>query len=380
MLERCLQINLQPGFGGGEVYTAALARALRAAGVASALCVAPQSPAWRRLALGGTQVRPLARIEDLPERLRGEAPCWLAFHTYAPAATLEALRARGHLLTAFAHMPLSGRDPRPLRPFDLVIGVSRYVVATLRAAGIEHVYPEPLYGTAELDRLGPAPTDAALRARSRYDWDRRKLRDRVLGALEPLLAPFTARPRYQRRPGLTLGIVSRLTPIKQFPLLAASVGEVLARLPVNLEIFGSGGYASVRALARALAPLGDRVRFWGYQDDVAQVYRAVDFLLTGLPEKEALGLNVLEAQACGTPVLAPDAPPFDETVLDGVTGLRYRDPRADGGADFERVLQRILEHGFRFDAAAAQSHLARFTEDALAERLRALRAYLAARR
>ena len=30
---------------------------------------------------------------------------------------------------------------------------------------------------------------------------------------------------------------------------------------------------------------------------------------------------------------------FDETVAHDITGLRYRDPRADAGADFERTLR-----------------------------------------
>ena len=121
----------------------------------------------------------------------------------------------------------------------------------------------------------------------------------------------------------------------------------------------------------------ERVRFWGHQRDVGAVYRAIDFLLTGLPEKEALGLNVIEAQACGTPVIAPDAPPFDETVMHGASGLRYRDPRKDGGADFERTLNLVLEGGFRFDGDSARAHLLQFSEDAFIERLRVLMRTLA---
>jgi glycosyltransferase involved in cell wall biosynthesis len=268
-------------------------------------------------------------------------------------------------------MPLYGRDPRPLAPYDLVVAVSRHVIASLGAAGIARVYPHPLYGIAQLERAGA--TGGPLRAESRYDWDRHKFRDRVLGALEPLWRSLLPTRFYSRRPGLTLGIVSRITPIKQFPLLFEHLAAVLARYPgVNLEIFGSGGYASVRDLRRALRPIRKKVRFWGHQRDVAAAYRSIDFLLTGLPEKEALGLNVIEAQACGTPVIAPDAPPFDETVADGTTGLRYRDPRSDAGADFERVLTRVLGGGFRFDGDSARAHLARFSEDAFRERVRAL--------
>ena len=370
MFDVCIQINLQQGFGGGEVFTAVLARALRRLGIDALLFVDPHSKAWSSLLMPDTRVEPLANSADLPGLMRGKPRSWLLFHTFAPAEVVGELRARGHLVTAFAHMPLYGRDPRPLAPFDLIFAGSHHVIASLHAAGIRRVYPEPLYAVAQMDRVGAG---SGLRARSRYDWDRRKLRDRTLGALEPLWKRFLPDRAYARRAGLTLGIVSRITPIKQFPLLFTHLAPILARYPaVQLEIFGSGGYASVRDLDLALRPIRKSVRFWGHQWDIGAVYRSIDFLLTGLPEKEALGLNVIEAQACGTPAIAPDAPPFDETVMHGATGLRYRDPREDGGAGFENALKLVLEDGFRFDEESAKAHLLRFSEDAFIERLRAL--------
>lgn len=366
-----LQVNLQRGFGGGEVYTAAFTAALERLGIQTALFVDPRSDAWSALPEMNSHLEPLKRPEDLPGMLHGSPPSRLIFQTLVPAEVVGELRAQGHTAVAFAHMPLYGRDPRPLVPYDLVVAVSRHVIASLGAAGIERVYPEPLYGVAQLERPG---SDAGpLRSRSRYDWDRHKFRDRALGMLEPLWRPLLPERIFARRPGLTLGIVSRITPIKQFPLLFEHLALVLARHPsVHLEIFGSGGYASVRDLTRALRPIRDRVRFWGHQRDVRAVYRSIDFLLAGLPEKEALGLNIIEAQTCGTPVLAPDAPPFDETVAHGMTGLRYRDPRKDDGADFENTLKIVLGNGFHFDLDSAKPHLARFSEDAFVERVRAL--------
>jgi glycosyltransferase involved in cell wall biosynthesis len=366
-----LQVNLQRGFGGGEVFTAVFTAALERLGIETVLFVDPRSDAWSALPTTKSRLEPLRRAEDLPGRLRGRPPSRIVFQTLAPAEVILELRAQGHAAVAFAHMPLYGRDPRPLVPYDLVVAVSRHVIASLRAAGIERVYPEPLYGIAQLERRGAEA--GPLYARSRYDWDLHKFRDRVLGILEPLWRRFLPERIFTRRPGLTLGIVSRITPIKQFPRLFECLAPVLARYPsVNLEIFGSGGYASVRDLTRALRPIRDRVRFWGHQRDVRAVYRSIDFLLAGLPEKEALGLNILEAQACGIPVLAPDAPPFDETVMQEVSGLRYRDPREDRGGAFERTLELVLQGRFRFDAEAAKAHLERFSEDAFVERVRTL--------
>jgi glycosyltransferase involved in cell wall biosynthesis len=376
VIQTCIQINLQRGFGGGETYTAAFSCALQSIGIETMLFAHPRASAWSSLPTSGIRIEALADPADLMERLRGHPPRWLVFHTFAPAAVIEALRSQGHLVTAFAHMPIYGRDPQPLLPFQLILGVSRHVIASLHAAGINAVYPAPLYGIADVERS--TAQGSMLYARSRYDWDRHKVRDRLLGAMEPFWQPLLPRRVFERKRGLTLGIVSRLTPIKQFPLLFSYLAGILVRHPaVQLEIFGSGGYASVRDLVRSLRPIRERVRFWGHQMDVGAVYRQIDFLLTGLPEKEALGLNVIEAQACGTPVLAPDAPPFDETVMHGTTGLRYRDPRIDGGADFERTLQLVLGGGFRFNAEAAQAHLAEFSKTAFAERLRVLVGFLA---
>jgi len=371
VFDTSIQINLQRGFGGGEVFTATFVRALQRLGIETRLFVDPRAKAWSSLQIPAGRLESLADPADLPGLLRRGPPCWLVFHTVAPAAVVDELRAQGHLVTAFAHMPLYGRDPRPLAPFDLVLAGSRHVIASLRAAGIDRVYPQPLYAVAQLDRSGA--DSGPLRARSRYDWDRRKFRDRALKVLEPLWRRFTPDRAFARRPGLTLGIVSRITPIKQFSVLFAYLAPVLARYStVQLEIFGSGGFASIRDLDRALRPIREKVRFWGQQQDVGAVYRSIDFLLTGLPEKEALGLNVIEAQACGTPVLAPDAPPFDETVMHGATGLRYADPREDGGAGFDKALKLLLEGGFRFDRDSSRAHLARFSEDSFVERVRSL--------
>jgi glycosyltransferase involved in cell wall biosynthesis len=227
-----------------------------------------------------------------------------------------------------------------------------------------------MYGIADIARGDPA---APVLRNSPYMWDRRKLRDRLLSVFHSF-----EKARYEKRPGLTLGIVSLIVPIKQFPLLFSHIAPLLARHGVNLEIFGAGGYAQVRDLRKQLQPMGDRARFWGYQDNVAAVFPRIDYLLTGLPEKEALGLNVLESQICGTPVLAPRAPPFTETVQDGASGFLYRDPREDAGADFERLLKKIIAEKKPIDPRLlARGHLEKFSYPALVERTRRLVEHLA---
>ncbi len=371
MTRHCYQINLQEHFGGGEVYTEFLTRALSDCGCSVTLLVSPRARFWGQLDLPGATLIAVTSVEDVLAALP-ETSSWILSHTHLPDAW-SAVLAQRHVLTGMAHMPMLGRDPRQFRHHHLIFPVSEYVRSTLREAGLSRTYPDPLYGVARVGGADPG-MERSLVAASVYEWDLRKGRDRLLSHLHPLWWKLQPAKPYQRRPGVTLGVVSRLTPIKQFPLLFKYIAPVLATRPdVNLEIFGSGGYASVRDTRRALRPLGNRVRFWGHQRDVASVYRQIDYLLTGLPEKEALGLNVVEAQACGTPILAVGAPPFTETVADGVTGYLYRDPRLDQGADFARVLDRICrDFPERLTPLDADEHLRKFSFAAFRARVEIL--------
>ena len=103
---------------------------------------------------------------------------------------------------------------------------------------------------------------------------------------------------------------------------------------------------------------------------MAEIYPQLDYVLSGLPEKEALGLNVIEAQQSGTSVLAIRAAPFTETVLDGVTGHLFEDPRVDGGREFGQLLERLRGPGHRPAwGSAAQQHLQRFSMEAFTDRV-----------
>jgi glycosyltransferase involved in cell wall biosynthesis len=363
----CCQINLQTSFGGGEVYTRFLSEALFDLGWQVELFVARGAGFWRALGLKGVTLREVDGEAGILDALPA-ARSLIVTHTACSPGFAEAV-SRRHLLTGFMHMPLYERNPASFARYARLFAVSQHVLDSARMRSLANVHPEPLYGVADVSRR-PGGGGAEIRAQSLYDWDRRKLRDRILGLLAPAVSAFMPTPAFVRRPGLTLGIVSRLTPIKQFPRMFCILAPVLARHPqVNLEIFGSGGYASVRDLKRALAPIRRQVRFWGHQADVARVYAQLDYVLSGLPEKEALGLNLIEAQACGTPVLAVNAPPFTETVLNGASGYLFEDPRRDGGEGLARLLARLLAGAPRPDPRAAPQHLARFSEAAFRQRL-----------
>jgi glycosyltransferase involved in cell wall biosynthesis len=365
----CIQINLQRHFGGGEVYTRFLSEALISQGWEVELYAHRAAGFWHHLDLKGTRIHFVDDASEVPGRIGDTSDARLLITHGPPPKTIhEALQRRGPLC-AIAHMPVHNRSVEGFARLHRVFGVSRYVIDTLNQKQVSRVHPEPLYGVADL-RGGQISDSLPLIRASRYDWDLRKGRDRLLSWLYPLYQALRPQVRYEARPGLTLGIVSRITTIKQFDKLFTLLAPIIANFPqLHLEIFGAGGYASVRDLRRALKSIAAQTRWWGHQQQVAAVYPRLDYLMTGLPEREALGLNVLEAEACGTPILAVDGGPFRETVVHGQSGWLYTDPREDAGKDFKALISQLTRSTERLDPRTAREHLERFSMGTFAQRV-----------
>jgi len=111
-------------------------------------------------------------------------------------------------------------------------------------------------------------------------------------------------------------------------------------------------YAGVlRTLGAQL--LGDRVRFLGPVDEIAPYLRAADVVAVA-SRHEGLGLIVLEAQACGTPVVAYPTGGIGELIVDGRTGILVRpaDP-----AHLARCLAQLLRDRDLSDQIARAARL-----------------------
>lgn len=355
------QVNLQQHFGGAEVYTGFLCRALETLGINTRILIHPDAMFWEQLALPSNTTLVRVDLNNLAASL-STADKWLLGNGPLPSTILNSSKG---LCTAIAHMPVQDRNPDSYSNHDMIFPVSHWVRKGLVDAGLP-CWSKPLYGVSDLIHRS---SSTLITKTSKYDWDHRKVRDHLFSKLEPFSRALTRNPDFEKRPGITLGIVSRITPIKQFPLLFSLLTPILKKFPeINIEIFGSGGYASIRDLTAALAPIHDRVRYWGHQSNVASIYHQIDYLLSGLPEKEALGLNVIESQLSGTPVLAPKAQPFTETIKDGVTGFLYTDPRLDSGEDFGQLISRISSLPTHLDPMQATDHLHKFSLDAFTSR------------
>jgi glycosyltransferase involved in cell wall biosynthesis len=141
--------------------------------------------------------------------------------------------------------------------------------------------------------------------------------------------------------------------------------------PAEAELDGDPYVHRLRRLAAACGVAG-RVSFTGgvRVRDMPAWYRSAD-VLAATPWYEPFGMTVLEAMACGVPVVASAVGGLADTVVDGSTGdlVPARDPEAIGVA-----LRRLLADGTRragYAAAAADRAVHAYAWPQIAGRLTA---------
>ncbi len=114
-----------------------------------------------------------------------------------------------------------------------------------------------------------------------------------------------------------------------------------ARPGARLVIIGTGTAATRMRSRAASRRHGETVRFLGFVPDDEKVEWLRRAAVVVQPShKEGFGLTVLEANACGTPVVASDVPGLRDSVRHDQTGLLV--PVGDVVA-FARALVRLLE-------------------------------------
>jgi sugar transferase (PEP-CTERM/EpsH1 system associated) len=122
-----------------------------------------------------------------------------------------------------------------------------------------------------------------------------------------------------------VGIVARLDPIKDHPLLFRAFGRVRERFP-GAELLCVGDGPERAALERLVAP---GIRMLGERRDVPRLLRALDVFAL-VSRNEGIPYTILEAMAAGVPVVASRVGGNPEVVEDGVTGRLF--PSGDEAA------------------------------------------------
>ena len=95
-------------------------------------------------------------------------------------------------------------------------------------------------------------------------------------------------------------------------------------LPVKLLVVGEDDRSGFEQQARSLRVF-ERLQFHSPSDDVVQFYSAADAYVAPSLE-DAYGLPIVEAMACGLPVVVSVRAGASEIIHEGVDGTLLRDP------------------------------------------------------
>jgi D-inositol-3-phosphate glycosyltransferase len=363
----------QPGTGdagGMNVYVAEVAGCLAARGVAVEIftratasglppCVEMAPGVWVRHVVSGP-FEGLAK-EDLPAQMcaftsgvlraeAAEAPGWydlIHSHYWLSGQVGWLAKDRwgvplvhsAHTLAKVKNAQLADGDwPEPLARVvgeEQVIAEADRLVANTPAEARELI---DLYGAGrdrvavvepgvDLRRFAPAPVGREGAAR--------------LAARHRFALPST---------GYVVAFVGRIQPLKAPDVLLRALAELAVRDPdvarrVTVVVVGGPSGSGLDRptalieLARSL-DIVDAVRFLPPQagEALADLYRAAD--IVAVPSyNESFGLVALEAQACGTPVVAAAVGGLPTAVRDGVSGVLVDGHRP---ADWALVLRDLL--------------------------------------
>ncbi|MBI4013387.1 MAG: glycosyltransferase [Candidatus Rokubacteria bacterium] len=173
-------------------------------------------------------------------------------------------------------------------------------------------------------------------------------------------------------PGPAFLCVSALTPYKRLDVAV----DAFTRLGWPLELIGVGSEE-----ARLRRRAGPTVRFLGWQDDVALRAALARCRAFVFPAEEEFGIAPLEAMAAGRPVIAYGRGALTETVVDGVTGLLFREQTPEALVDALRRFEvtgwsaeKIRAHALRFGEARFRAEMRAFVEECVAARRERTRA------
>jgi glycosyltransferase involved in cell wall biosynthesis len=338
-----------------------------------------------------TGMRGGEKVLEVVAELFPDADLFTLFHR--PGSVSPIIERRRIIRSFVQHLPMAARHYRrylPLFPYaierfnlasyDLVISsshcVAKSVVTPARVRHICYCHSPMRYAWDQFDAyFGPARVgafasrwiyrpvlaklarwDAATEARpnrflsnSQYVAGRiGRYYNRESTIVYPPVDTVFYHPASAPRAGHFL-VVSALVPYKRIEVAIAACGRVGA----DLRIVGDGPDRG-----RLEATAGGHVTFLGRQTDaeIRDEYRAATAVL--LPGEEDFGIVPVEAQACGTPVVALGRGGALETVVDGETGVLFSEPTVD---HLSAALARVT--ALSFDRSRVRQHAERFSRD-----------------
>lgn len=156
---------------------------------------------------------------------------------------------------------------------------------------------------------------------------------------------------------------SRMVPYKKMDLIV----EAFTQMPdKQLVVIGDG---PDRAKIEAIASKAPNIRFLGYQSNEVmkqQMQKAKAFVFAA---EEDFGITPVEAQACGTPVIAFGKGGALETVIEGETGLFFAEQTVQS---LQEAINKFEQLGVAFVPESCRRSAERFSEQVFHERFNQL--------
>ncbi|MDM5199496.1 N-acetyl-alpha-D-glucosaminyl L-malate synthase BshA [Fictibacillus enclensis] len=113
--------------------------------------------------------------------------------------------------------------------------------------------------------------------------------------------------------------ISNFRTVKRVPDVIKAFHKIVSEIPAKLLLIGNGPEFTVACKLVQDLNIEEHVLFLGKQENVAELFSISDLKLL-LSEKESFGLVLLEAMACGVPVVGTNIGGIPEVILDGETG------------------------------------------------------------
>ena len=253
----------------------------------------------------------------------------------APPATRKVATAHGWLSTNAKLRFYEWLDKRALRSFAHVVGVSPYLLETIRNSGVKREKSSIIENGVTLPSLSAATTSASLR--------------REFG--------FAPEAKIIVR-------VGRLDHLKGNDLLLKALAQLAPRHAAHLLFVGEG--PEQPPLAQQAKDLGihTHVTFAGFRDDVADILNAAD-LFVSPSLSEGLPMVLLEAMAARVPVVTTDVGAINTVIRPGENGWLIPPGNANALADALREALNAPEQGRAFAERAWQDYAANYSRAAM---------------
>lgn len=196
------------------------------------------------------------------------------------------------------------------RKAAFVVGISRRICEVQEASGVDPRKIRRILSTVDTDAYRPGPDRTNLQQQAGVD------------------------------PGVpAVGMIAQFIERKGHAVLFKAIPEILKTHPdTRFLLFGKGPLLESLKTSIASEPWQQQVSFMGFRDDLARILPSLD-IVTHPAFMEGLGVSLLQAAACGVPVVACEAGGIPEVVEDGTNGFLV--PPGDHEA-LARSLSRLI--------------------------------------